>query len=77
MPRLTISLDEDLYALTKAVATAHDCSLSAAVNRLLRRALERRCPAAEETADAPPVVRCRAQFTSEDVDRFEMLDENP
>jgi hypothetical protein len=37
--RLSVNLDPDLYALAKALAKAEDCSLSAAVNRLLRRAL--------------------------------------
>jgi hypothetical protein len=37
--RLSITLDDDLYAVAKSLAKAEDCSLSAAVNRLLRRAI--------------------------------------
>ena len=37
--RLTVNLESDLYALAKSLAKAEDCSLSAAVNRLLRRGL--------------------------------------
>ena len=37
--RLTVNLDSDLYALTKSLAKSEDCSISAAVNRLLRRSL--------------------------------------
>jgi Arc/MetJ family transcription regulator len=38
--RLSITLDDDLYAVAKAVAKAEESSLSAAINRLLRRAVE-------------------------------------
>ena len=37
--RLTINLEADLYAAAVALAKAEDCSISAAVNRLVRRAL--------------------------------------
>ena len=37
--RLTVNLDDDLYALAVSLAKAEDCSISAAVNRLLRRSL--------------------------------------
>ena len=37
---MTVNLEPDLYALAKSLAKAEDCSISAAVNRLLRRALE-------------------------------------
>lgn len=75
MTRLTVSLDDDLYALAKAVARANDCSLSAAVNRLLRRAIEERYPSPEESNRGAPVVHCRARFTSADVERYESLDD--
>ncbi len=38
--RLTINLDEDLYAVGKGLAQAEDISISKAINRLLRRATE-------------------------------------
>ena len=37
--RLTVNLDADLYAIAVSLADAEDCSISAAVNRLLRRSL--------------------------------------
>ena len=37
--RLTVNLDTDLYALAKSLAQAEDCTISAAVNRLLHRSL--------------------------------------
>lgn len=37
--RLTVRLEPDLYALAVSLAKAEDCSISAAVNRLLRRSL--------------------------------------
>ena len=37
--RLTVNLEPDLYGLAKSLAKAEDCSVSAAVNRLLRRSL--------------------------------------
>ncbi len=35
--RLTVNLEPDMYALAKSLAKAEDCTISAAVNRLLRR----------------------------------------
>lgn len=37
--RLTVNLEPDLYALAKSLAKAEECSISAAVNKLLRRSL--------------------------------------
>lgn len=37
--RLTVNLDTDLYALAKSLVKAEDCTVSAAVNRLMRRSL--------------------------------------
>jgi hypothetical protein len=37
--RLTVNLEPDLYAVARSLASAEDCSISAAVNRLLRRSL--------------------------------------
>lgn len=35
--RLTVNLEPDLYAVAKSLAKEEDCTISAAVNRLLRR----------------------------------------
>jgi hypothetical protein len=37
--RLTVNLEPDLYTVAKSLAKAEDCSISTAVNRLLRRSL--------------------------------------
>ncbi len=37
--RLTVNLDPDLYGLARSLAREADCSVSAAVNQLLRRSL--------------------------------------
>ena len=37
--RLTINLEPDLYAVAVSLSKAEDCSISAAVNQLLRRGL--------------------------------------
>lgn len=37
--RLTISLDDDLYAAVKSLAQSEDLSMSAALNHLVRRAI--------------------------------------
>jgi hypothetical protein len=43
--RLTVNLDSELYALAKSLAKAEDCTISAAINRLLTRAfLQERQP---------------------------------
>ena len=39
--RLTINLEPDLYAVAKSLAKAEDCTISAAVNRLVRRSFHR------------------------------------
>lgn len=73
--RLTINLDQDHYVIAKALAKEADCSISKAVNGLIRKALEsepsresRRSAAAK---DGLPKVNGKRAFTSEDVYRFE------
>jgi len=51
--RLTVDLEPDLYALAKSFSKAEDCTISAAINRLLRRAL----PGNGRQGDAKPVRR--------------------
>jgi hypothetical protein len=71
--RLTISLDEHLYAAVKSIARADDVSLSAAVNALLRRAV---FPANEpilvpSVRNGLQVLEGRGPVSSEDVRRME------
>jgi hypothetical protein len=37
--RLTVNLEPELYSIAKSLAKAEDCSISAAVNQLLKRSL--------------------------------------
>jgi len=77
--RLTINLDDDLYAVAKSLAQTRDVSISVAVNTLLRRAVE---PERSEPIPAPiaadaggwPVVRGKRVVTAEDV---KALDDEP
>lgn len=71
--RLTVRLDDDLYALAKAVSKAEDCSISAAVNLLLRRA--RALRPQEEPAGGFPIVHCRTRFTDRDVEQLEISED--
>ena len=50
--RLSITLDDELYAVARSLAKAEDCSISAAINRLLRQAIER--PPARGIPQGPP-----------------------
>jgi hypothetical protein len=38
--RLTVNLDDELYGVARSLARAEDISISEALNRLLRRALQ-------------------------------------
>jgi hypothetical protein len=40
--RLTVNLEPELYAAAKSLAKAEQCSISSAVNRMLRRSLRAR-----------------------------------
>jgi hypothetical protein len=74
--RLTINLEDDLYALARTIAKTEDCSISAAVNGLLRRSLERGRPA-RRPGSLLPEVPCRRSFTSDDVYRADLEDGAP
>ena len=79
--RLTINLEPDLYAVAVSLAKAEDCSISAAVNKLLRRALpgaksgpERRIHGVERR-NGLLVSDGREVITAETVRRIEDEDE--
>jgi hypothetical protein len=55
--RLTVNLEPDLYALARSIAKADDCTISAAVNRLLRRSLPGRKENKVSGLGPKPVVR--------------------
>ncbi len=78
--RLTINLEPELYAVAVSLAKAEDCSISAAVNRLIRRAL----PGAERQAGVSSGMKrrngllvCRAKevITAETVQKIEDEDD--
>lgn len=71
--RLTISLDDDLYAAVKSLAQSEDLSMSAALNRLVRKAIY---PVNEPLAvpsvrNGIVVVEGQEPITSEQVRRLE------
>ena len=70
--RLTVNLEADLYLTAKSLAIAQDCSISAAINQLLRRKLEP-TPIPKRRKNSFPVAPGRRRFTSEDVYRIEQL----
>lgn len=69
--RLSITLDDELYSVAKSLAKAEDCSLSAAVNRLLRRAIESPATPNRAAAGSPwstfPTSAGARLITDEDV----------
>jgi predicted transcriptional regulator len=65
--RLTINLDDDLYAVAKSLARTQESSISAAVNRLLRQGLERPGKPRQRSKTGLPIVPCGRKFTSDDV----------
>jgi antitoxin component of RelBE/YafQ-DinJ toxin-antitoxin module len=69
--RLTINLDDELYAVARSFAQTMDVSISVAVNQLLRRAIYPTepipLPFAAEGDNAWPVVAGKRVVTPEDV----------
>ena len=55
--RLTINLEDDLYAVAKSLASAEDKSISHAVNILIRRGLVPQGDARKQPKSGLPVVR--------------------
>lgn len=74
--RLSINLEPELYALAKSLAKAEDCTISAAVNRLLRRSLPGNSPLPKTaTRNGFPVVKSRTPITAEMVKAAEEEDD--
>lgn len=75
--RLTVNLEPDLYALAVSLAKAEDCSISAAVNRLLRRSLadEARPGARPRRRNDFLVSKGREPVTADTVARTEARDD--
>ena len=70
--RITISLDDELYAAVKALARADDLSVSAAVNALVRRSIFPVNQAVPESSvrNGLAIVAGRGPLTSEEVSRM-------
>ena len=79
--RLTIDLEPDLYAVAVSLAKAEDCSISAAVNRLVRRAVPGAQPGGRSHArrmkrrNGLLVSAGREVITAETVQRIEAEDD--
>lgn len=73
--RLTINLDDDLHRMAKSLAIAEDCSISAAVNKLLHRINDARngpvTGGKRNSKTGLPVVDCKQKVTDEDVAQAE------
>jgi hypothetical protein len=68
--RISITLENDVYETVKRKAAIENCSISMAINRLLRTSLRRREPS--KIAETHfPVVKGRRPFSSSDVYRVE------
>lgn len=66
--RLTVNLEEDLYAVARSVAHAEDCSVSQAVNRLLRQRVEAAVSRRKDTG--LPVSAGRRPIKATEVDKL-------
>jgi hypothetical protein len=74
--RIAINLEEDLYRIAKAYAKETDTSISATVNRFLRRSMTSpQPPAATDASTGVPTVRGRKIVTSEEVYGIDLEDE--
>lgn len=70
--RLSVNLDDDLYAIAKARAKSEDCSIGAAINKLLRERLNpQHAVRPAKIAQGFPVVDGDRLFTDEDVYRLD------
>jgi hypothetical protein len=75
--RLTINLDDDTYAVAKALAAENRTSVSASVNQLIRRAIEKSAEPAPRKRYARlqlPVVEGISLVTSAQVKEAELED---
>ncbi|MCC6622432.1 MAG: antitoxin [Deltaproteobacteria bacterium] len=68
--RLSVNLEDDLYAIAKSLASAERCSISEAVNRLVRRGLTPPSRPSRKRSGFP-VVRGARPISSDEVYRIE------
>ena len=78
--RLTVRLDKDVYTVALALARSEQISVAEAINRLVRRGLERRSSAAlgerrKNAAFGFPTSAGKRLITSRDVERVDTEDD--
>lgn len=76
--RLTVNLEPELYGIAKSVAREGDCSISTAVNTLLRKAVTaptRSTTGSPRKRNGLPVSRGNQVITSDTVRRIEAEDD--
>lgn len=78
--RLTVRLDQDVYTVALALARSEQISVAEAINRLVRRGLERRSSASlskprKNAADGFPTSAGKRLITSRDVEQVDMEDD--
>lgn len=72
--RLSVNLEDDLYAAARSLAIVEHCSISAAVNKLLRRSLQAASLPKVRGKRKFPEIKGARPFRSEDVYRLDMVD---
>ena len=78
--RLTVNLEPDLYGLARSLAREEDCTISAAVNRLLRRSLPGGAARGKQTRrprtrNGFTISRGRTVITADTIRRADVEDE--
>ena len=72
-----MNLEPDLYALAKSLAKAEDCTISSAVNQLLRRGISGTSSKSQPSKrNGLPVVKTRMPVTAEMVKQIEAEDDS-
>lgn len=75
--RLSIKLDDDVYAIARSLAQAEDITLGAAINRLARHGVTVRPAAARaRRRNGLPVSRGRTLITADTVRQAEQEDDD-
>lgn len=75
--RLTVRLDEDVYTVALALARSEQISVAEAINRLVRRGVERRSSALgkppKNSATGFPTSAGKRLITSQDVEQVDAV----
>jgi hypothetical protein len=68
--RLTVNLDDEVYAVARSLARAEDISIGEAINRLIRKGLERPVRL-RRSRRGFPIMQGRHPFGADDVAKLE------